>query len=106
MAKGLRSKILRKHKAVRRADIYGPVEDARRLRLDTKIQAAKAARPEMKIDAAVKPTDSMEIDSTISNMSKMEKARLLLSKNQVCVRACVNRDSLKCCSYVNANRIR
>ncbi|KAL3900377.1 MAG: hypothetical protein SGCHY_001385 [Lobulomycetales sp.] len=85
MAKGLRSKSLRKHKAVRRAEIYEPVETARIHRLAAKTTQGMSIDTLASVTAdssAEKESGNMEIDGNSSTMSKMERARLLLSKNQ------------------------
>lgn len=82
MAKGLRSKIKRKHKATRRSEIYGPAEAARALRLAEKTRVAlQGVKSEIVVDS---PRDDscMQVDSKMSVMTKMEKARLMLSRNQ------------------------
>lgn len=82
---GLRSKSLRKHKAVRRAEIYEPVETARIHRLAAKTTQGMSIDTLASVTAdssAEKESGNMEIDGNSSTMSKMERARLLLSKNQ------------------------
>lgn len=79
MAKSLRSKGVRKFKAVRRENIHKPIEDARLKRL----AQAQAALAEPKLFSV---SNSMEIEpstpSVISTKNKI-KARKLRQKNKI-----------------------
>ena len=87
MAKSVRSKSIRRHKAIRRADIFGPVEKERLDRLALKqseIIAVERVEKEVIAEAANKALDveKMEVDGRDAPLSK-SKRKLYAKKRAV-----------------------
>ncbi|KAJ3226338.1 oxidative DNA demethylase [Clydaea vesicula] len=87
MGKGLRSKTKRKNRAVLRKMTFGPVEDARLLRVTEHESKMNPSTKEDVTMESVKETENEEmIDSMVTTenekLNKIEKDRLFLSANQ------------------------